>query len=110
MSNCIFCKIAQGESHKEFLFEDDRVVVFRDLYPQAPVHILAIPRAHFHSIKEIEDETLVGHLFTAAKKAAEKLGIKDYRMVINTGPQAGQSVFHLHLHLLGGRYMAWPPG
>ncbi len=110
MSNCIFCKIAGGEIHKEFLFEDDRVVVFRDLYPQAPVHILAIPREHFHSIKEVEDENLVGHMFTAAKKTAEKLGIKDYRMVINTGPQAGQSVFHLHLHLLGGRFMAWPPG
>lgn len=110
MSNCIFCKIAGGEIPKEFLFEDDRVVAFKDLHPQAPVHILVIPREHYHSIKEIRDEALVGHMFTAAKKAAEKLAVTDYRLVINTGPQAGQSVFHLHLHLLGGRFMAWPPG
>ncbi|MCU0288125.1 MAG: histidine triad nucleotide-binding protein [Acidobacteria bacterium] len=110
MNNCIFCKIAGGEIHKEFLFEDERVVAFKDLHPQAPVHALIIPREHFHSIKEIEDEALVGRMFTAAKKTAEKMGIKDYRLVINTGPQAGQSVFHVHLHLLGGRFMNWPPG
>jgi histidine triad (HIT) family protein len=112
MSNndCVFCKIAAGEFNTEFLFEDDRVVAFKDLSPQAPVHVLIIPRDHYESIKEVQDEALVGHLFTAAKETAEKLGIKEYRLVINTGPEAGQSVFHLHLHLLGGRTMHWPPG
>lgn len=92
------------------LYEDDKVVAFKDINPQAPVHILVIPRGHFVSIKEIEDETLVGRLFTAAKKTAEKLGLRDYRLVINTGRGAGQTVFHLHLHLIGGRLMTWPPG
>lgn len=108
--NCMFCKIAKGDFNTEFLFEDDRVVAFRDINPQAPVHVLVIPREHFVSIKEVEDEVLVGHLFTAAKRVAEKLGIRDYRFVVNTGPQAGQTVFHLHLHLLAGRTMHWPPG
>jgi histidine triad (HIT) family protein len=110
MSDCIFCKIQAGEFNTEFLYEDDRVVAFKDLSPQAPVHVLIIPRAHYDSIKAIDDESLTGHLFTAANKVAEKLGLTDYRCVINTGPQAGQTVFHLHLHLLGGRDLQWPPG
>ncbi|MCP5104764.1 MAG: histidine triad nucleotide-binding protein [bacterium] len=110
MRDCMFCRIAANEFDTEFLFSDDRVLAFRDINPQAPVHILIIPRAHFDSVKEVEDEILMGHLFTAAKKVAEKLGIKEYRLVINTGIQAGQSVFHLHLHLLAGRTMHWPPG
>jgi histidine triad (HIT) family protein len=109
-SDCVFCKIARGEFNTEFLFEDDRVVAFKDLDPQAPVHLLIIPRNHYNSVKEVEDEALIGHLVTAAKKVAEKLGVKEYRFVINTGPEAGQSVFHLHLHMLGGRAMKWPPG
>jgi len=108
--NCMFCKIAKGDFNTEFLFEDDRVVAFKDINPQAPVHVLVIPRTHFDSIKEVDDEALVGRLFTAAKRVAEKLGIRDYRFVVNTGPQAGQTVFHLHLHLLAGRTMHWPPG
>ena len=110
MSDCIFCKIARGDFNTDFLFEDDRVVAFKDLSPQAPVHVLVIPRKHFDSVKEVEDETLMGHLFTAAKETAKKLGLNEYRFVVNTGPEAGQSVFHLHLHLLGGRAMGWPPG
>jgi histidine triad (HIT) family protein len=110
MSDCIFCKIAAGEFNTQFLFQDDRVVAFNDLSPQAPVHILIIPKDHYPSIKNITDEQLIGHLFTAAKEVAEKLGLTDYRTVINTGPKAGQTVFHLHLHLLGGRAMTWPPG
>jgi len=110
MSDCIFCKIQAGDFNTEFLFEDDRVVAFKDLSPQAPVHVLVIPRNHYESVNAIDDEALTGHLFTAAKKVAEKLGLTDYRCVINTGPQAGQTVFHLHLHLLGGRDMGWPPG
>ena len=109
-NNCMFCKIAKGDFNTEFLYEDDRVVAFKDINPQAPIHVLVIPRTHFDSIKEVDDEALVGHLFTAAKRVAEKLGIRDYRFVVNTGPQAGQTVFHLHLHLLAGRTMHWPPG
>jgi len=108
--DCQFCKIQAGEYNTEFLFEDGRVVAFRDINPQAPVHILIIPRDHVDSLKQVNDEALIGHLFTAAKAVAEKLGLTDHRLVINTGPQAGQSVFHLHLHLLGGRTMHWPPG
>jgi histidine triad (HIT) family protein len=108
--NCIFCKIASGKLNTELLFEDDRVVAFNDVNPQAPHHVLIIPRSHFESIKPIDDENLIGHMFSAAKQTADKLGLSDYRLVINTGPKAGQSVFHLHLHLLGGRPMTWPPG
>lgn len=111
MSGCIFCNIAGGRSGAKLLFEDDRVAAFYDIAPQAPVHVLIVPREHYDSIRDVDDEALVGHLFTVAKKVAEeKLGIKQYRLVINTGPEAGQSVFHLHLHLLAGRTMHWPPG
>jgi histidine triad (HIT) family protein len=110
MSHCIFCRISSGEAQTRFLFEDRRVVAFHDINPQAPVHVLIIPREHYDSVKEIADEGLMGHLFTAAKAVAEKLGLTDYRLVVNTGAKAGQSVFHLHLHLLGGRTMHWPPG
>ena len=110
MDDCIFCKIASGEFNTEFIYEDDEVLAFKDIQPQAPVHILIIPRNHFTSIKEVNDPAIIGHLFTAGSKIARKLNLDDYRLVINTGKQAGQSVFHLHLHLLGGREMKWPPG
>lgn len=110
MSYCAFCRIAGSGSNANFLFEDDRVVAFKDINPQAPTHVLVIPKHHYESIKDITDEGLIGHLFTAAKEVAKMQGLTDYRLVINTGPQAGQSVFHLHLHLLGGRIMYWPPG
>ncbi len=110
MSDCIFCKIARGEYNTDFLFEDEQVVAFKDINPQAPTHVLVIPRKHYSSVKELDDETLMGHLITAAKKVAEKLGLSDFRIVVNTGPKAGQTVFHLHVHLLGGRYLSWPPG
>ncbi|MCK4762254.1 MAG: histidine triad nucleotide-binding protein [Candidatus Aminicenantes bacterium] len=110
MSNCIFCRIANGEISTELLYEDDKVVAFKDLNPQAPIHILIIPKEHSDSVKEMNDEVSIGRLFTAAKKVAEKLDTEHYRLVINTGIGAGQSVFHTHLHLLGGRLMSWPPG
>ncbi len=110
MTYCPFCRIASGEANARLLFRDDRAVAFHDINPQAPTHVLVIPKDHYESIKEVTDESLIGHLFTAAKVTAEKLGLTDYRLVINTGPKAGQSVFHLHLHLLGGRIMHWPPG
>ena len=110
MDDCIFCNIASGQLNTAFLYEDDNVVAFTDLYPQAPVHALIIPRTHYNSIKDVEDTNLIGHLFKVGKELAHRLAIEDYRFVINTGQQAGQTVFHLHLHLLGGREMLWPPG
>jgi histidine triad (HIT) family protein len=112
--NCIFCKIAAGEIPAAKIFEDDRAVVFRDINPQAPTHALVIPRAHVASLDGAgeADESLLGHLLLVAARVArdEGLGESGYRTVINTGAGAGQTVFHVHVHLLGGRRLAWPPG
>jgi len=110
MEDCIFCKIASGEISTELIYEDEEVVAFRDINPQAPFHVLIIPRIHISSVKETDDKSLIGHMFVAGNKIAEKNGIEDFRYIINTVEQAGQTVFHLHLHLLGGRVMNWPPG
>ncbi len=112
--DCIFCKIASGAIPAAKLYEDPEVVAFRDLHPQAPTHFLVIPRKHLTSLNDItdHDETLVGHMFHAAKTLAEQEGIAatGFRTVFNTGSDGGQTVFHLHLHVLGGRQMTWPPG
>lgn len=114
MTDCIFCKIANGDIPAEKVLENDEVVVFRDLNPQAPTHLLAIPRRHIATINDLQpdDATLVGKLYLAAKEAAAQEGIADtgYRTVMNCGEGAGQTVFHIHLHILGGRAMQWPPG
>ncbi len=110
MSDCIFCKIVKGDFNTEFLYEDELVLAFNDLAPQAPVHVLIIPKIHFENVREMTDDALVGRLITAANKVADELNIQEYRLVINTGKEAGQTVFHTHLHLLGGRPMTWPPG
>jgi histidine triad (HIT) family protein len=110
MDNCIFCKIARGDLATDFIYEDDRVVAFNDTQPQAPTHILIIPRSHHESIKEMDDEKLIGHLFTVGKAVAKKVGAESFRLVINTGKDSGQAVYHVHLHLLAGRKMTWPPG
>jgi histidine triad (HIT) family protein len=112
MSDCIFCRIARGEARARIVYRDEAVTAFHDQNPQTPVHILIIPNRHIASVAEVgvEDEPVLGKLFTVARRAAEELGVTDYRLVINNGPQAGQSVFHLHVHLLGGRRMSWPPG
>jgi len=110
MSDCIFCKIARGEMDTDLLYEDDRAVAFRDIDPQAPVHVLIIPREHFISVEEMEDENLIGHLIAVGSRVAGELGVKSHRLVLNTGRDAGQAVFHVHLHLLAGRSMGWPPG
>ncbi len=110
MSDCLFCRIAAGEIKSECLYENEDVFVFKDIQPVAPVHLLVIPKRHFSSIKEVDSEQLTGKLFSAAVKVAEQLNIDDYRLVINTGESAGQTVFHVHLHLIGGRVMEWPPG
>lgn len=112
MSDCIFCRIAQGRAQARIVYQDEDVTVFHDLHAQAPVHVLIIPNRHIVNVAraEPEDDVVLGKLFSAARRAAEELGVVDYRLVVNNGPQAGQSVFHLHMHLLGGRRMGWPPG
>ena len=109
---CIFCKIAANEFGTQFLYEDENVLAFRDLDPRAPTHILIIPRKHYENIDELTnaDPALVGELFAAASSLAISEGLTGHRTVFNTGESAGQSVFHAHLHLLGGRSIAWPPG
>lgn len=109
MDDCLFCRIAKGEMGTEFVVENPDAVVFKDISPQAPVHLLVVPRRHVADITAASPE-LLARLFQTANKAAQQMGIKQFRYVVNTGPDAGQSVFHLHIHLLGGRVMAWPPG
>ncbi len=114
MDDCLFCKIVEGEIPADIVYENDTVLAFRDINPQAPTHILIIPREHIATINDLdpEHELVVGQLFSAAKEiaAAEGLADKGYRVVMNCGEGAGQSVFHIHLHLLGGRGFDWPPG
>ena len=112
--DCIFCKIVAGAIPAAKIFEDERAVVFRDINPQAPTHALVIPRAHVASFNVAgeADEALLGHLLLVAARVAREEGLAEsgYRTVINTGAGAGQSVFHIHIHLIGGRRLAWPPG
>jgi histidine triad (HIT) family protein len=114
MSDCIFCKIAAGEIKAQRVYEDDRVVAFRDLNPQAPLHVLVIPREHIATTNDLtpDQAPLVGQMVLAAQRVAAQEGIaqRGYRTVLNCNAEAGQSVFHIHLHLLGGRPMGWPPG
>ncbi len=110
---CLFCKIAAKEIPAKILFETDDVVAFHDINPVAPIHVLVIPRKHVVSVGDAapEDEALLGKVLLAARRVAEELGVNEgFRVVANTGPAAGQSVFHLHVHVLGGRPLAWPPG
>jgi histidine triad (HIT) family protein len=108
----LFQKIADREIPSELIYEDDRCVAFRDIHPAAPTHVLVVPRKPIPRADAIgpEDEALVGHLFVVARQIAEAEGLSDYRLVMNNGEGAGQSVFHIHLHLLAGRAFAWPPG
>jgi len=110
--DCLFCKIIAKEIPSKTVYEDELCFAFRDINPQAPTHILILPRKHFAKIADMDagDKELVGHLHWAAKEIAKKEGLKDFRLVVNNGEQAGQSVWHLHLHLLSGRPFAWPPG
>lgn len=111
--NCVFCKIAAGSIPAKRLFEDDLVLGFKDLNPQAPVHVLLIPRKHIATLDDAieEDGALLARLMFAAKRTAAELGVSGgYRLVNNCGETAGQSVFHLHFHLLAGRALRWPPG
>ena len=113
MSECIFCRIARHEVPVEVVMETDRGIVFPDLNPQAPVHLLVIPKEHHPDADASSgDEALLGHLIALATQAATSQGLNasGYRIITNTGPDAGQSVPHLHFHVLGGRMMGWPPG
>lgn len=112
MSDTIFGKIARGEAPADKVYEDDRCLAFRDVAPQAPVHLLVIPRTPIPRLSQSAegDEPLLGHLLRVAAKVAKDAGLSDYRLVVNDGAGAGQTVFHLHLHVLGGRPMGWPPG
>jgi histidine triad (HIT) family protein len=109
---CLFCRIVRREMPATLVAETEDCIAFRDINPQAPVHVIVIPREHVASLSDAADTRLVGRLATLAAEIARKEGIADsgYRTVINTNADAGQTVFHLHLHLLGGRRMAWPPG
>ena len=111
---CLFCRIVAGEIPADIVRSDKDLVAFRDINPQAPTHLLLIPRKHIASVSDLSpvDAETMGKLFLAAKDLAKEEGIEDggYRMVVNAGPDAGQTVFHIHLHLLGGRGMRWPPG
>lgn len=111
---CIFCRIANGQIPAKLAHEDDRTVAFHDIDPRAPVHVLIIPRQHIAGVDHLDaaDVDLVGGMFRVARQLARELGVADsgYRLVVNSGPDAGQSVDHLHMHLLGGRPLKWPPG
>ena len=114
MTDCLFCKIRDGEIPCDKVYEDDDVTAFRDVNPQASTHILIIPKKHIATINDLEseDSALIGVMVLAAKKLAADEGIEEdgYRLVMNCNESAGQTVFHIHLHLIGGRRMSWPPG
>lgn len=114
MSNCLFCRFVSKEIATQVVFEDESCLAFEDIHPKAPVHTLIVPKQHIESLNaaDTQDENLLGHLLLIAQQIARLKGVDDsgYRAVINSGPDAGQSVFHVHVHLLGGRPLSWPPG
>lgn len=114
MSDCLFCKILDGEIPCEKLYENEQVIAFRDVNPQAPTHILVIPRKHISTINDLtaDNKNIVGEMVLAAQAVAKQEGLEEsgYRLVMNCNEGAGQTVFHIHLHVLGGRRMTWPPG
>jgi len=114
VTDCLFCRIASGEIPASIVYQDERVVAFRDINPQAPVHVLLIPRRHIGTLNDLspDDDGIVGEMVRRAAAIAGELGLSErgYRTVFNCNADAGQTVFHIHLHLLGGRKMAWPPG
>lgn len=112
--DCLFCKIVDKTIPAEIVFEDEQLLIFRDIQPQAPEHLLVIPKKHIATINDltVEDEALIGHMVLSAKKIATELGFSEsgYRLNFNCNEQGGQTVYHIHLHMLGGRAMSWPPG
>jgi histidine triad (HIT) family protein len=112
MPETVFAKIARGEAPARIVYEDDRALAFHDAAPVAPVHLLVVPRKPLLDLGEAaaDDEGLLGHLLLVAHRVAAQLGLADYRVVVNNGAGAGQTIFHLHLHVIGGRRLRWPPG
>ena len=112
--NCVFCKLAKGEINSDIIYKDDEVIAFRDIHPQAPHHILVIPRRHIATLNDAspEDANLMGKLTLTAQQVAKELGVAEdgYRLVMNCNGHGGQTVFHIHLHMLAGRSLHWPPG
>jgi histidine triad (HIT) family protein len=112
--SCIFCRIANKEIPAKIVYEDDKVLAFHDINPQAPYHILVIPKKHISTLLELteEDKDLIGHIYLVMNKLAQELGVAErgYRVVVNCNEEAGQTVFHVHFHFLAGREMHWPPG
>ena len=112
--DCLFCKMASGEIKPDILYEDDQILAFSDINPQAPVHFLVVPKRHITTLNDLEAEhaNLVGKLYLAAKRVADEKGVAQggYRTVMNCNTDAGQTVWHIHLHVLGGRTFTWPPG
>ncbi|GAQ93967.1 histidine triad (HIT) family protein [Thermodesulfovibrio aggregans] len=112
--NCVFCRIIKKEIPSKIVYEDDLVLAFEDIAPQAPVHILVIPKKHYSTVLEMKEEEkeLIGHIFMVINKIAREKGFDErgFRVVVNCNPEAGQTVYHVHFHLLAGRQMHWPPG
>lgn len=110
--NCLFCKMVAGDIKPDIVFDNDRILAFNDIAPQAPIHILIIPKKHFSTLNDIDDAALLGELMQTTAQLAKKIGVADtgYRTVINCNEQGGQAVYHLHIHLLAGRQMTWPAG
>uniref|UniRef100_A0A7C4JS61 Histidine triad nucleotide-binding protein n=1 Tax=Thermodesulfobacterium geofontis TaxID=1295609 RepID=A0A7C4JS61_9BACT len=112
--SCIFCKIVNKEIASNIVYEDEKVVAFHDINPQAPYHILVVPKKHISTLLEVteEDKELIGHIYLVINKIAKELGFDErgYRVVVNCKEEAGQTIFHLHFHVLAGRVMGWPPG
>lgn len=112
MADCLFCRILKKEIPSKSVYEDETLYAFHDINPQAPTHVLIIPKEHIAGVAELQigNELIVGRMICQAKQIADSLKLKSFRLVFNQGAESGQSVFHLHLHLLGGRRMTWPPG
>lgn len=114
MTDCLFCKMGSGEIKPDVVFEDDDVLAFRDVNPQAPMHVLVIPKTHIATVNELDENNagVISQMYLVARKLAQDSGVAEdgYRLVMNCNAGAGQSVFHIHLHVLGGRQMNWPPG
>jgi len=112
MIDCLFCKMVAGDIKPDIIYQDDQVLAFRDISPQAPVHILVIPKQHVTTLNDLDDATLAGHILLTAIQIAQQQGFAEagYRTVFNCNQDGGQAVYHLHLHLLAGRQMHWPPG
>lgn len=112
MSDCLFCKIASGQIPARVVFQDDRVMAFEDINPQAPVHIIIMPKRHISTVMDIADSDIdiMGYTYIVASKIAADLSINGFRLVINCGKDAGQEILHIHIHMLGGREFGWPPG